>query len=276
MSDDHPSLRPEDYRFLRFDRLGHGVVLMTLDRPERLNAAHEPMHTELARVWTDIDRDRAVRAVVVTGAGKAFSAGGDLEMVERLSGSHAAVMSMLRETQDLVYNMVNCDTPIVSAINGTAVGAGLVVALLADISIAAEGVRVTDGHLRLGVAAGDHAAIIWPLLCGMAKAKDLLLTADFIESSEAARIGLVSRCVPAERLMEEAVAVATRLATGPQAAIRLTKRALNNWLRIAGPTFDASVAYEMLTFLGDDVREGTAAVREKRAARFPSGEPPGP
>ena len=260
----------DDYQHLTFERLDHGVLQMTLDRPERLNAAHEAMHSELARVWTDIHRDDTVRAVVVTGAGSAFSAGGDLGMVQRLSGNYPGIVAMLRETQELVYNMVNCDTPIVSAINGTAVGAGLVVALLADISIAAEGIRVTDGHLRLGVAAGDHAAIVWPLLCGMAKAKYYLLTADFVDAAEAERIGLISRCVPAERLMDEALAIATRLATGPQHAVRLTKRALNNWLRLAGPTFDASAAYEMLTFFGGDVAEGVDAILTKREAHYPT------
>ncbi len=260
----------DDYQHLTFERLDHGVLRMTLDRPERLNAAHEPMHSELARVWTDIHRDDTIRAVVVTGAGSAFSAGGDLGMVQRLTGNYPGIVAMLRETQELVYNIVNCDTPIVSAINGTAVGAGLVVALLADISIAAEGIRVTDGHLRLGVAAGDHAAIVWPLLCGMAKAKYYLLTADFVEAAEAERIGLISRCVPADRLMDEALAVATRLATGPQHAVRLTKRALNNWLRLAGPTFDASAAYEMLTFFGGDVAEGVDAILTKREPRYPT------
>jgi enoyl-CoA hydratase/carnithine racemase len=259
-----------DYEHLRFERLQHGVLRMTLHRPDRLNAAHEPMHTELARVWTDIHRDPDTRAVVVTGAGSAFSAGGDLGMVQRLAGNYPAVIAMLQETQELVHNMVDCDTPIVSAINGTAVGAGLVVALLADVSIAAEGVRVTDGHLRLGVAAGDHAAIVWPLLCGMAKAKYYLMTADFIDAAEAERIGLVSLCVPPDELMDRAVEVATRLATGPQHAVRLTKRALNNWLRLAGPTFDVSAAYEMLTFMGPDVVEGSDAFLGKRPPSFPT------
>lgn len=258
------------YQHLTFERLDHGVLRMTLDRPERMNAAHEPMHRELAHVWTDIHRDAGTRAVVVTGAGTAFSAGGDLGMVERMAGNYPAVLSMLQETQDLVYNMVNCDTPVVSAINGTAVGAGLVVALLADVPIAAQGIRVTDGHLRLGVAAGDHAAMLWPLLCGMAKAKYYLLTAEFLSAEEAERIGLVSLCVPPDELMDRAVDVATRLATGPQHAVRLTKRALNNWLRLAGPTFDASAAYEMLTFLGADVTEGVAAIRDRRPPAFPT------
>jgi enoyl-CoA hydratase len=258
------------YEHLLFERRDNGVLQITINRPDRMNATHEPLHTELATVWTDVDRDPDTRVVVVTGAGKAFSAGGDLAMVERMTQNYSEIVRMMKETGDLVYNMVNCDKPIISAINGTAVGAGLTVALMADISIIAEDVRLTDGHLRLGVAAGDHAAIIWPLLCGLAKAKYYLLTADFINGQEAERIGLVSRCVPAGELMDTAHDVAQRLATGPQHAVRLTKRSLNNWLRLAGPTFDTSVAYEMLTFLGDDVAEGMAAVKEKRPPAFPT------
>jgi enoyl-CoA hydratase/carnithine racemase len=168
--------------------------------------------------------------------------------------------------------MIDLDKPIVSAINGVAVGAGLVVALLADVSIIAETARLTDGHTRLGVAAGDHAAIIWPLLCGMAKAKYYLLTCDFIDGREAERIGLVSLCVPPDQVMPRAEAVADRLAGGAQFAIRYTKRALNNWLRQAGPIFDQSLALEMLTFGQPDVREGVRALREKRPPRYPSSE----
>ena len=166
--------------------------------------------------------------------------------------------------------MINLDKPVISAINGVAVGAGLVVALLSDISIMSETARFTDGHTRLGVVAGDHAAIVWPLLCGMAKAKYYLLTSDFIDGREAERIGLVSLCVPPAELLPKAFEVADKLATGAQQAIRWTKRSLNNWLRMAGPIFDQSIALEMLTFMDDDVREGAAAIREKRAPRFPS------
>jgi enoyl-CoA hydratase len=176
----------------------------------------------------------------------------------------------MREAADLVYNIINLDKPVISAINGVAVGAGLVVALLADVSIISETARFTDGHTRLGVAAGDHAAIIWPLLCGMAKAKYYLLTSDFIDGREAERIGLVSRCVPADKLMETALAVAEGLAGGSQPAIRFTKRALNNWLRQAGPIFDHSLALEMLCFGFEDVKEGARAIREKRPPSFPS------
>jgi len=259
-----------EYRHLAFDPRPTGVLLITINRPDVLNATNERLHWELTQVWRTVDADPAVRVALITGAGRAFSAGGDLGMVEATAGNPAAVARTLREASDLVYNMLDLDKPVVSAINGVAVGAGLVVALLADVSIAAEDARLTDGHTRLGVAAGDHAAIIWPLLCGMAKARYYLLTSDFLDGREAERIGLVSLCVPAARLMDTAWDVATRLARGSQPSIRWTKRALNNWLRQAGPIFDQSLALEMLSFMNPDVLEGVRAIRERREPEFPS------
>jgi enoyl-CoA hydratase len=260
----------DDYQHLLFDRRPDGVLVITFNRPEVLNATNARLHWELTQVWSTVDADPAVRVALVTGAGRAFSAGGDLDMVEEMARSHEAVARTIREASDIVYNMINLDKPVVSAINGVAVGAGLVVALLADVSIMAETARFTDGHTRLGVAAGDHAAILWPLLCGMAKAKYYLLTCDFIDGREAERLGMVSRCVPADKLMETALDVAGRLARGSQPAIRFTKKALNNWLRQAGPIFDQSLALEMLCFSHPDVLEGVRSIREKREPRFPS------
>ncbi|HPY25019.1 MAG TPA: enoyl-CoA hydratase/isomerase family protein [Mycobacterium sp.] len=259
-----------DYEQLALTRRDNGVLLITMNRPEKYNAADEGMHTELARIWKDVAADPQTRVAVITGAGKAFSAGGDLAMVERMAGNYEQVSHMLTEASDLVYNMINCDKPIVSAINGAAVGAGAVVALLADVAIAAEDAKIGDGHVKLGVAAGDHAAIIWPLLIGMAKARYYLLTGEMLSGAEAERIGLVAKALPREQVLDEALRIADGLAAGAQQAIRLSKRALNNWLRSAGPTFDQSAAYEMLTFLGPDVVEGLTALREKRAPRFPS------
>jgi enoyl-CoA hydratase len=264
----------DDYKQLSFDRRDHGVLLITIDRPEKYNAADEQMHTELAKVWTDVDADPSVRVAVITGAGKAFSAGGDLAMVERMAGDYDRVQHMLKEMSDLVYNIINCDKPIISAINGVAVGAGTVAALLADVAIAAEDAKIGDGHVKLGVAAGDHAAIIWPLLAGMAKARYYLLTGEMVTGAEAERLGMVAKALPRDEVLAEALRVADVLATGSQQAIRLTKRTLNNWLRSAGPTFDQSAAYEMLTFLGPDVVEGYTALREKRSPAFPSAASP--
>jgi enoyl-CoA hydratase len=259
-----------DYQHLLFDRRKNGVVLITINRPEVMNATNARLHWELTQVWLTLAADPAARVALVTGAGRAFSAGGDISLVEDMAGNPEAAARTMREAADLVYNIINLDKPVISAINGVAVGAGLVVALLADVSIISETARFTDGHTRLGVAAGDHAAIIWPLLCGMAKAKYYLLTSEFIDGREAERIGLVSRCVPADKLMETALAVAEGLAGGSQPAIRFTKRALNNWLRQAGPIFDQSLALEMLCFGFEDVKEGARAIREKRPPSFPS------
>jgi len=259
-----------EYRHLEFEKRKSGVLLITINRPEVLNATNDRLHWELGKVWLTVDADPDVRVALVTGKGRAFSAGGDLDMVETMAKHPERLAQTMREAADIVYNMINTDKPIVSAINGVAVGAGLVVALLADVSIMSESARVTDGHTRLGVVAGDHAAIVWPLLCGMAKAKYYLLTSDFIDGREAERIGLVSLCVPHDQLMAKAWDVAEKLAQGSQPAIRWTKRSLNNWLRQAGPIFDQSLALEMLTFTGEDVREGVQSLREKRPPRYPS------
>lgn len=248
-----------------------GIALLTINRPEVLNATNAVLHNELSRIWPDLGEDPEVRVAVITGSGNAFSAGGDYAMVEQAIGNAEVVAATMQEAGDIVHNMINLDKPVVSAINGVAVGAGLAVALLADISIAAEEARITDGHMRLGVAAGDHAAVIWPLLCGMAKAKYYLLTCDFLDGKEAERIGLVSRAVPADELMATAMEVAGKLAAGPQPALRWTKRALNQWLRQAAVTsFDYSLALEMMGFFGADIKEGLEAVREKRPPKFPS------
>ena len=245
------------------------MLLITLSNPGKLNATDAGMHAELSTVFADVHASADVRAVVVTGEGSAFSAGGDLDWIAEQVGNYDRTMQVMREAGDIVRTMIECDTPIISAINGVAVGAGLTVALMADISIIDEDCRLTDGHIRLGVAAGDHAAAIWPLLCGMAKAKYYLLTSDFIEGREAERIGLVSKALPAAEVLPAALAIAERLALGPRQATLLTKRALNHWLRQALPNFEASLAYEMLNFLGPDAAVGLAALRERRRPEFP-------
>lgn len=258
----------KNYEHLLFEERENGVLLMTMNRPEQLNATDAVLHNALSRVWLDIEEDDDVRVVVVTGAGRAFSAGGDLNWVSTMVGNYDEMKVAFREAGDIVYRMTQCSKIIISAINGTAVGAGLAVALLADISIMAEEATITDGHIRLGVAAGDHANIIWPLLCGLAKAKYYLLTADFIDGKTADQIGLVSKSVPATDLMAEAMKVANKIATGPRDAASLTKRALNLWISQATPAFDASLAFEMLNFMGPDAGEGVNALRDKRRPKF--------
>jgi enoyl-CoA hydratase len=230
-------------------------------------AGHEG-HRELAEIWRDVGADDSVRCAVLRGEGLGFSGGGDLAMVADMTNDFEVRTRVWKEARDLVYNVINCDKPIVSALHGPAVGAGLVAGLLADISVAARTAKIVDGHTRLGVAAGDHAAIVWPLLCGLAKAKYYLMLCEPISGEEAERIGLVSLAVPDDQLLAKAYEVADKLALGSQTAIRWTKYSLNNWLRQAGPAFDTSLALEFMGFAGPDVKEGLASLRERRAPKF--------
>jgi enoyl-CoA hydratase len=260
-------------RYARYERLkldwpAPRVLQITLDTPGKLNAADDAMHGELSRIWRDIDEDPDVSVAMIRGAGKAFSAGGDMDMIDGIMDDFDTRARTWKEARDIVYNLINCSKPVVSAMHGPAVGAGLVCGLLADISIASKTARIIDGHTRLGVAAGDHAAIIWPLLCGMAKAKYYLLLCEPLSGEEAERIGLVSLCVEEDELFDKALEVAVKLSEGAPSAIRWTKYALNNWLRDMGPTFDASLALEFLGFTGPEPREGVASLREKRKPKF--------
>ena len=261
------SNRYEAFPSLRCERPEPGILRIVLDGPG-LNAVGPQMHRDLADVWLAVDRDPDVRVAILQGAGKAFSAGGSFELIEEVIQDYAARTRVLREARDLVLNVLGCSKPIVSAIHGPSVGAGLVVALLADVSIASRTARIIDGHTRLGVAAGDHAAICWPLLCGMAKAKYHLLTCETLTGEEAERIGLVSLCVEEAELPARALEVARSLAGGAQSAIRWTKHTLNHWYRLLVPAFDASLAYEFYGFAGPDAAEGLASHREKRPPRF--------
>ena len=259
------------YQTLSITRRGaEGAVLdiqMRAQNGKLPTAGHEG-HRELAEIWRDVAADDSVRCAVLRGEGLGFSGGGDLAMVQDISDDFATRTRIWKEARDLVYNLVNCDVPIVSALHGPAVGAGLVAGLLADVSIAARSAKIVDGHTRLGVAAGDHAAMVWPLLCSMAKAKYHLLLCEPLNGEEAERIGLVSLAVDDDQLLPKAYEVADRLAAGSQSAIRWTKYSLNNWYRQAGPSFDTSLALEFMGFAGPDVREGVASLRERRAPKY--------
>jgi enoyl-CoA hydratase len=265
--------RYADFPDLTFDRPADGVLRITMDGPG-LNAVSHDVHRQLADVWRAVDRDPDTNVALLQGAGKAFSAGGSFELLDSLMSDYAVRTRIMREARDLVFNVIDCSKPIVSAMHGPAVGAGLAAGLLADVSIVSRTARIIDGHTRLGVAAGDHAAICWPLLCGMAKAKYYLLTCETLTGEEAERIGLVSLCVDDDQVHAKGLEVATQLAGGAQSAIRWTKQTLNGWYRNQTSILDASLAYEFFGFGGPDAREGLASHTEKRAPRFdgPTGE----
>lgn len=259
------------YQTLNISRRGKDNAVIDLQMKAqngKLPTAGHEGHWELSEIWRDVDRDDTVRAVVLRGEGMGFSGGGDLALVQDMATDFAVRTRVWKEARDLVYNVINCDKPIVSAMHGPAVGAGLVAGLLADISVAARTAKIVDGHTRLGVAAGDHAAICWPLLCGMAKAKYYLMLCEAVTGEEAERIGLVSVAVDDDKLLEKAYEIADKLAAGSQTALRWTKYSLNNWYRQAGPSFDTSLALEFMGFGGPDVHEGVASLRERRAPKY--------
>jgi enoyl-CoA hydratase len=254
------------------------VLLISIDRPEVLNAANERLHREFSEVRRVVDRDDPWPSQSSPGreghfrlkATETWSAGGDRDMVDRMTTDYATTFEQWCDAKAMVDEMLASIKPIVSAINGVAVGAGLAVALLADVSVMGESARLSDGHARLGVAAGDHVDLLWPLLCGMARAKYYLMTADLVDRPEAERIGLVTRCVTDDRVLPEALAVAEWLAAGSRTAVQWTKRVMNQWMAQAAPVFGESLALEMLGFLGPDAIEGIRAVRERRLPDFPS------
>ncbi len=256
------------YERLKFDRPHPRVLRVSLSSPLKMNAMDARMHYECSQIWLDADKDPSVSAIIITAEGKAFSAGGDLNHERKVCDDYNLRMQAMKEARDVVYNMINCSKPIVSAARGWAVGAGLACVFLADVSIVAKDASFSDGHLKIGVAAGDHATIIWPLLCGMSKAKYYLLTADTITGAEAERIGLASLAVDDAELDAKAVEIASRLATSAPAAIRWTKHTMNHWLRQAAPIFDASLALEFIGMAGPEGVEGIDAFLQKRKANF--------
>jgi len=256
-----------DYESLRLDRPAAGVLRITI-APAKINEMDYTMHHDVADIWRLVDTDPETSVAIITGQGRAFSAGGDFALEENVVAHQEWRERMWRDGRMLVGNLINMSKPLVAAINGAAAGGGLAVALLADVTVAAKSAKIVDPHTKIGVAAGDHAAIIWPLLCSMAKAKYYLMLGDAILGEEAERIGLVTMAVEDDKVQEKALEVATRLAAAAPSAVRWTKYAMNNWLRMAWPIFDTSLALEMLGFAGPEVREGLDAFKERRAPRF--------
>lgn len=252
---------------LEFQREMDGVLEIVLRAPDP-NSPELDMHHDLTEVWLAVDRDPESRVVLIRGEGPGAWVAGTFEKLEQLATDYAYRIRAMREARDLVYNVINCAKPIVSALEGPVMGAGLVPALLADISIAGRTARIIERHTKLGVVAGDHAALCWPLLCGMAKSKYYLLTCETLTGEEAERIGLVSLCVDDDAVLERSREVARTLSGGAQSAIRWTKWSFNNWYRLMGPTFEASLGMEFFGFGGPDAAEGLAALRDRRPASF--------
>ncbi|OHV44626.1 hypothetical protein BCD48_25170 [Pseudofrankia sp. BMG5.36] len=262
------------YEHLLFDQHPHGVLLITINRPETGNAVNPRLHVELAQIWREVDADPTVTVAVITGAGATFCSGGELGTFGQDDNpASASVDESMFEMSALVDNMISCRKPIVSAVNGLAMASGLAVALSADISVVGASAKLNDGHLRGGMAAGDHAALLWPLYMSLAKVRYYLLTGETLTGHEAERLGLVSVCVPDDQVLARALGVAARIATNAQYATRWTKKALNTWVRQQAPIFELSTALQMLTLHGTDMRSAMSALADGRKVQFPSVQP---
>lgn len=248
----------------------HGRVLtVTMNRPESLNAVNAGLHDDLSRVFGEITRDREVDVVVLTGAGRAFSAGGDLQWMQDAIDDPENFEKVADEARWIVFSLMECDKPVICRMNGDAVGLGATIALFCDIIIAADTARIGDPHVSVGLVAGDGGTAIWPQLIGYAKAKEFLFTGDLLKAADAERIGLINHAVPAAELDARVDALADRLAGGATRAIRWTKRAVNLPLKqIVHSVMDAAISYESLSNLTQDHQEAVKAFRERRKPEF--------
>ncbi len=256
-----------DYQYITFER-NDGVLTVTLNRPEALNATNERLHRELSRVFADIAQDKATRAVVLTAAGKAFCAGGDLK--HGLSMNREQTDAMVEEGRKIIIDLLEVPQPIIAAVNGYAMGLGATLALFCDTVVASESAVFADTHVVAGYVAGDGGAAIWPLLVGINNAKEFLMTGDRLTASEARELGLIRHVVPPSELMPVAREKATRLATGPRMAIEGTKMTINRLLRQAvESTLDYGLLKEKECMLvSEDCVEALTAFAEKRKPVF--------
>ena len=266
-----------EYEFLKVD-VADRVATITINRPDRLNAVHNALHHELEQIWIDVRADHDVNAIILTGAGRAFCAGGDVKGMAEGSLSGAAPKKgkgrgrgpiAASNGRRVVENMLDVEQPIIGAINGDAIGLGATLALLCDITVVSEKARFADTHVKVGIVAGDGGAVIWPLLIGPHRAKEFLMRGNFINGAEAGRIGMVNYAVEPEAVMSKARELAQELADGPTFAIRWSKLSVNKWLKQqANLILDASLAYEMMTFNTNDHQEAVKAFVEKRKPNF--------
>ena len=258
----------DNYQTLKFSRRGR-VLEITMNRPEKLNAVDETMHAELARLFVDVSAEGDSDVAVLTGAGRAFSSGGDIDWMQKMIDDPASFEKTAREGKQIIYSLLDCEKPVIAKLNGHATGLGATIALFCDVIFAADGARIGDPHVSVGFVAGDGGAAIWPQLIRYARAKEYLMTGDLLTAVDAASIGLINRALPAGELDSYVAQFADRLASGATKAIRWSKMSVNIGLKqLAHSILDASLAYEALSNVTADHQEAVNAFREKRVPRF--------
>jgi enoyl-CoA hydratase len=245
------------------------LLRLTFNRPEAMNAVNLELHDELVEALWFAQGDPGSDVIVMTGAGRAFSAGGDLDHIQRNADNPHLFDHEARTAKRIINTLLDIDKPVICRLNGHAIGLGATIALMCDIVIAAEGAKIGDPHVGLGLVAGDGGAVIWAQRIGLARAKEYLFTGDLMTAQAAAEIGLINRCVPKEELDAAVDAFCQRLLNGAMGAIRATKILTNLELkRLTAAVIDAGIAYESVSVRSADHLEGIAALREKRAPRF--------
>jgi enoyl-CoA hydratase len=258
----------DGYEMLKVTRRDR-VVTVSFNRPSVKNATNPQMHQELVQVFPEIGRDPEAYVVVLTGEGDAFSAGGDIETMQKSLDDHARWVESMIEARDILFGVIDLDRPVIAKVNGHAIGLGATLALVCDIVVAKDTAKIADPHVRVGLVAGDGGSVIWPALVGYARAKKYLLTGEAITGAEAAAIGLVSEAVPAERLDARVEEIAQSLADGAAVAVRLTKKAINMSLRQQmDALIEAHLGYETMSHLSADHREAVTAFVERRKPAF--------
>lgn len=261
-------MRLEDYQCLRFSRQGR-VLTVALNRPEQRNAVNARLHTELSRIFIDLQQDPDSDVIVLTGEGSAFCAGGDIDWMQSHVDDPTAFERMAREGKDIVFTQLDLEKPLICKLNGHATGLGASLALLSDIVVASADAKIGDPHVSVGLVAGDGGALIWPQVVGYAKARKFLFTGELLTATEAERIGLVADVVPRAELDAHVDALAQRIAGGATVAIRYTKITTNLPLKaLFHAHFDAGLAYECLSNRSADHAEAVRAFRDKRKPHF--------
>ncbi|MEX1195467.1 MAG: enoyl-CoA hydratase-related protein [Dehalococcoidia bacterium] len=258
----------DEYRHLQIEIDGY-VATIRLNRPEHLNAVNSELHAELETIWDDIGHMDDLRCIVLTGAGRAFSAGGDLRaMVSGEYGDNPAA-TLMPGARKMIYSLLAVRPPVVAAVNGDCVGLGASLALLSDYVVMAEDAHIGDPHVRVGLVAGDGGVPMWPLIVGMARAKEALLLGKLYTGREALAMGLINDALPAEEVLPAAFKIAQQLASSPPLAIQWTKHSLNKLVRQAVETsFDTALALEMITFVSQDHKRAARGFIEKTKPEF--------
>ncbi len=259
-------LRQENYETIQIEK-SEGIAILRLNRPERLNAVNGAMHSELMQIFLDVQADGDTLAAVLTGAGRAFCAGGDFSGGSNMRSKSG--LTMMQEARRIVDNLLDCEKPVVAAVNGAAAGLGATIALLCDVVIASENARIGDPHVKMGITAGDGGAVIWPLLVGVNRAKYMLMTGHLVTAAEAFQMGLVNKVVAEGEALNEATAMARRLAAGAPFAVQSSKIAVNKYIKmVSNLVLPLSLHAEEVSMTKDDHREAVKAFQEKREPKF--------